>query len=121
MSKRIRYTPQGGDHVLYFYTARFDGQRWRVQQHPDWPTEHTEDNGSLLAFDQIGMAIHITWLSEKPAPGSPERLAGQVAILSDIHSRLSPEDQRAMNQLQLGIGHAHGAKVFWHKPDEPTH
>ena len=107
--------PESTKLVLWYYKVNLkDGQVVGVERASDFPPETTEENTSLLTFQQLGIAIHVTWLPEKPDPASELRYKGYLAITEDLASLLPPDLQKKFKKAVFGFGHPEGATVEWH-------
>lgn len=111
-AKRIEL-PKQEDYTLFYFKVTIAGDEiQKVEQIPDFPFEHTEDNGSLLAFTGAGFSIHVTWLPFKPEPRSELRYQGYLAIQDDIAKR-KPGLAADLAKMDIGFGHVEGAEVKW--------
>ncbi len=103
---------------LFFFKVYIDEEEISgVEQIPDFPFEHTEDNGSLLSFPGAGFAIHVTWLPYKPSPRSELRYKGYLAIHKDLTSR-DPGLAKLFRNVDFGFGHPDPGSVSieWYRP-----
>ena len=106
--------PKQEDLQLFYFKVVIDRDDVKsVEQIPDFPFEHTDDNGSILAFTGAGFGIHVTWLPFKPEPRSELRYKGYLAIQSDI-ARRKPGLAADLAKLDIGFGHADDATIKWH-------
>lgn len=112
-AKRIALPKQEDYQLFYFKVIIVDNEIKSVEQIPDFPFEHTDDNGSILAFTGAGFGIHVTWLPFKPEPRSELRYQGYLAIQSDI-ARRTPGLAADLAKVDIGFGHADGASIEWH-------
>lgn len=112
---RIQLPAEEHQQLFFFKIIIRDDEIESVEQIPDFPFEHTEDNGSLLSLTGWGLAIHVTWLPFKPAPESELRYKGYLSIWDDLGSR-DPKIKEWISEGAFGFGHPEAAQVEWHTP-----
>lgn len=102
---------------VFFFEVEIEGDEIKgVQQVEGWPFESTNDNSSLAAFHQWGVAFQVLWKPDKPDPASELRYKGYLAILDEIGSR-DPELAKLFDNSAFGFGHPEKAQLEWHKPE----
>lgn len=112
-AKRIELPKQEDYTLFYFKVTIVDNEIKKVEQIPDFPFEHTEDNGSLLVFKGAGFGFHVTWLPFKPEPRSELRYQGYLAI-QDVIAIRKPGLAADLAKMDIGFGHVEDAEVEWH-------
>jgi hypothetical protein len=118
--KKMKWTPKKREvtYDLFWFTVKFVNGKYIVEQQPERPDRSSEARDSLLVLtdeDQtFGFSINITWLSGKPAPNTPERNKGLLAVMEHVHSFLDEETREKLKHYFVGIGHVKGGKADFH-------
>jgi hypothetical protein len=118
---KMHYKPARKVHadVIFFTVTIADDGAIVVQKIPDVHEDSSEDKESLFMLHfspEHAIALHLFWVNGKPAPESPLRRAGLMAVIRYIHSIVPPDVQKYL-EGQFGIGHAYSAKAEWDKPE----
>lgn len=97
---------------IFWFTLNKTKDGYVIEGHGEEPPQSSKERDSVLVMSNesqsFGFALHITWLSGKPAPNTPERTRGLLKVLEHVHSLL-PEDQReSLKDLMIGLAHAPG-------------
>ncbi len=103
---KIPYTPPEGkeQYTLFQYVVQVRDEVIATLI-PAPPDTSNDDNTSLLTLPQLKIALQVTWLPAKPAPESPMRQRGLIAVMRDIYKIIG----LPVENMTVGIGHAYGA------------